>query len=73
MPAQDMADARWEAVDELLFAGSRLQALAQLQGSFDLDLHAAIESLGERFDHLREHREAEFRVPVSGFWDGFYT
>ena len=64
----------WERVDELLFDGRTIQAAQVIRERFGpMDLHETIETLGSRFEHLRDNRPEEFRVSLDGYWKGFYS
>lgn len=67
------SDPRWDRIDSLIFAGARIRAVAALREDFGLPLPEAIEQLDVRFNVLCEkHREC-FKVPLSNYWDEFYS
>ena len=64
---------RWGRVDEHLYCGERLRAVVVARDDFGLSLPEAIEAIGARWETLKSAFPERFRVPLDGYWDGFYS
>ena len=60
-------------VDELLFAGERIQALQTLQEIAGCGLQQAIDAIGPRFEMLVATKPERFTVSLEDYWANFYT
>lgn len=66
-------DRRWTSVDELLFQGARIPALAAAREQFAWSLAEATERVPRRWQYLVDKNPEAFTVPIEGYWNGVYT
>jgi hypothetical protein len=63
----------WESLDPLVFAGSKLEFLVQVQASTGVGLQKALEILTARYDILRRSHPDAFICSHDEYWKGFYS
>jgi hypothetical protein len=67
----ELEDSAWGPIDELLFAGRRVEAIAALRDETGCALRDALPAIGDRFEHLAREYEDRFSVPLETYWSGF--
>jgi hypothetical protein len=63
----------WAAIDDHIVAERILPALGIMREQFGDTIHEAIETLAERYEHLREVRPESFTRPREEYGRGFYS
>ena len=61
------------SVDDLLFAGRIVEAMAELREWSGCGLQAAIDGIGERIAILKSSAPERFTVPLEGYGSGVFT
>lgn len=72
---RDVSDvsSEWTRIDEHLFRGERIQAIASAAENLGLSVGEAQKAVHEHWTRLTQETPASFKVPLAGYWDGVYS
>ena len=68
-----MNDDQTSAMDTAIFNGHVLKAVMVVRDARECGIHAAIEAVAERYEHLRVERPEDFTVPRAEWGKNFYS
>lgn len=64
---------QWRRVDDHLYRGQRIQAIAAAQEEFGITLRESLEAVHDRWTALQSTLPDRFLVPLGDYWDRVYT
>jgi len=67
------SDRQWCRVDDHLYRGQRIQAIAAAQEEFGITLRESLEAVHDRWAALKSTLPDRFLMPLDDYWDGVYT